>query len=196
MGFEKANKSNMNIKDILSIAGKPGLYRLIAQSKSSIIVESLHDKKRLPISATQKISSLSDISIYTFETDVPLKDVLEKIFQKEDGGKCINPKSDSADLRRYMEVLMPDYDAARVYDSDLRKLFQWYNLLHENGRLTAEDPAEVAEVKKEASAAEVAEPAVVTVDETAETETAEAPKAKKPRAKKASPKKENSDSAE
>ncbi len=194
MGLEKANNSNMNIKDILSIAGKPGLYKLIAQSKSIIIVESLEDKKRLPINATQKISSLSDISIYTFETDVPLQEVLEKIFKKEDGGKCIDHKADSADLRRYMEVLMPDYDSARVYDSDLRKLFQWYNLLHENGRLTADDPSEVASAETEETATETGETVVAEVEETAEVE--EAPKAKKPRAKKAAPQNDNSDTAE
>jgi hypothetical protein len=180
----------MNIKDILSIAGKPGLYRLVAQSKSSIIVEALENKKRLPVNATQKISSLADISIYTFTEDVPLKDVLAKIKKKENGGKAIDHKAAATDLRRYMEEVMPDYDAERVYDSDLRKLFQWYNLLLDNGRLEeTEEP--VAE-----SAAENAPEEAKVEEVIASTPQAEEVKPKKPRAKKATAAKKTDEAEE
>lgn len=131
----------MNIKDILSIAGKPGLYRLVAQSRNSIIVESLDTAKRIPISATQKISSLEEISIYTFSADVPLREVFEKIYAKVEGNEALSHKASASELHAFMASVLPDYDVERVYDSDLRKLFQWYNALLKFGRFNADNTA-------------------------------------------------------
>ncbi len=145
----------MNLRDILSIAGKPGLYKLITQSKNSLIVEALDNGKKLPIYATHKVSALEDISVYTIEEDLPLGQVFAKIVEKENGGACISHKLSMPELRSYMEEVLPNYDAERVYDSDLRKLFQWYNLLQSNNLLGIAEDAAVAE---EAPVAEDASP--------------------------------------
>lgn len=129
----------MKLRDILSIAGKPGLYKLTTQSKNSIIVTSLDTGKKMPVQATHKISALEDISIYTYEEDLPLAEVFQKIADKENGGKAINHKADKVELRNYMSEVLPNYDEDRVYDSDLKKLFQWYNILQENDLLEGED---------------------------------------------------------
>ncbi len=148
----------MNLKDILSISGKPGLFKLVASSKNSVIVQSLIDGKKTPVHAAHKISSLEDISIYTYEEDIPLAQVFQNIFDKEDGGKTIDHKSDSATLRSYMTEVLPDYDEDRVYNSDLKKLFQWYNVMHENNLLESEEEdselIEDAEVIEETGAEE------------------------------------------
>jgi hypothetical protein len=129
----------MDLKDIMSISGKGGLFRSIAQTKNGLIIESLVDKKRFPVYASDKVSSLEDIRIFTKDKDVPLKDVIEMIFKKESGGHCIDPKSDDAKLKKYFEEVLPDYDKERVYTSDIRKLFSWYNLLQSLGLLKLEE---------------------------------------------------------
>ena len=139
----------MNLRDILSIAGKPGLYKLATQSRSSIIVESLETGKKMPVQATNKVSALEDISIYTYDEDLPLGQVFEKIKEKENGGQAIHHKSSGQELRTYMSEVLPEYDEDRVYDSDLRKLFLWYNLLQQNGLLDTVAQAEEAEAVKE-----------------------------------------------
>ena len=140
----------MDLKKILTISGKPGLFQLIAQSKERIIVESLIDKSRIPVYPTNKVSSLEDISIFTNSEEVPLKDVLRKIFTIENGGKAIDPKSDNAALKKYMSSILPDYDQTKVYVSDMKKLFSWYNSLIENNLLSfPEEEKEEAKTKKE-----------------------------------------------
>jgi len=138
----------MNLRDILSIAGKPGLYKLITQSKNSLIVEAVDSGKKLPIYATHKVSALEDISVYTIEEDLPLGEVFNKILEKEDGGSCISHKSSMPELRDYMLEVLPNYDEERVYDSDLRKLFQWYNLLQSKDLLKGKEKTETKEAKK------------------------------------------------
>lgn len=130
----------MDISSVIAIAGMPGLYKVVGQTKNGVIVESLVDKKRIPAFNSHKISSLTDISIYTTGEDKPLKDALQAIFDKEKGEKCIDPKAnDETALRAYMATVIPDYDADRVHVSDIRKLFTWYNLLHGSDLLTAEE---------------------------------------------------------
>ncbi|MFA5782953.1 MAG: DUF5606 domain-containing protein [Bacteroidales bacterium] len=129
----------MDLKDIMSISGKGGLFRSIAQTKNGLIVESLVDKKRFPVYASDKVSSLEDVSIFTKDKDIPLKDVMDLIFKKESGGHCIDPKSDDVKLKKYFEEVLPDYDKERVYMSDIRKLFLWYNLLQSLGLLKLEE---------------------------------------------------------
>lgn len=122
----------MNLEGLLAISGKSGLFRLVAQSRGGVIVESLTEKKRFPVSQTGNVSALADIAIYTYGDEVPLPEVYDKIYAQEDGGRSLDPKEKSEkELRAYMEQILPDYDADRVYYSDLKKLFNWYNLLHE-----------------------------------------------------------------
>jgi len=125
----------MKLSEILSISGKSGLFVLVSRSKSGVIVESISDKKRFPAFATDRISSLEEISMFTYEKDVPLKEVFKSIFDKEEGGKSIDPKSDSKILKEYMEIILPEFDRDRVYVSDMKKLISWYNLLQENDLL-------------------------------------------------------------
>jgi hypothetical protein len=133
----------MDISSVIAIAGMPGLYKVVGQTKNGVICESVVDKKRIPAFNSHKISSLTDISIYTTGEDKPLKEVLQAIFDKEKGEKCIDPKStDEKGMREYMKTVVPDYDEERVHVSDLRKLFNWYNQLHGSGLLTAEEKSE------------------------------------------------------
>ena len=125
----------MDLSKILAITGKPGLYLVISQTKSGALVESIIDKKRIPIFSTEKMSSLNDISIFTTEEDLPLKTVLKAIFEKENGKKCIDHKSDNNALKKYMEEVLPNFDKERVYISDIKKLFSWYNLLQQENLL-------------------------------------------------------------
>jgi hypothetical protein len=119
----------MNLEKILSISGKPGLYRIISQSKKSIIVESLVDKKRFPVNALNSVSALGDIAIYTYDEEVPLKEVLRNMFTKENGGEALDPNSDKKKLLDYFREVLPEYDEERVYTSNLKKIASWYNIL-------------------------------------------------------------------
>lgn len=129
----------MKLTGVISIAGKPGLFKIVGQGKNNIIVESLKDKKRTPAYSTDRISALEDISIYTYEDDIPLVEVYTTIYKKENGGKAIGHKESVAKLEAYLEEVLPDYDKERVYPSDIKKLFQWYNLLVDAGLLSLED---------------------------------------------------------
>ena len=123
----------MNLEGILSIGGKPGLYKLVAQSRGGVIVESLNGDKRFPVTQASNVSALKDIAIYTYNEEVPLQEVFVKIAEKENYGKAIDHKSNPAELKAYLEEVLPEYDQERVYNSDIKKLFQWYNLLQEQG---------------------------------------------------------------
>lgn len=138
------------LKTILSISGKPGLYRLISQGRNMLIVESLTDKKRFPAYGNEKIISLGDIAMYTDTDDVPLKDVLTAIKEKENGAAVsLDIKKASADeLRAYMEEVLPTYDRDRVYMADIKKLITWYNLLVSCG-ITDFEAAPEAEATEE-----------------------------------------------
>ena len=144
----------MELKDLLSISGKPGLYKMVAQNKTSLIVESLIDGKKMPVYSANKISALEDISIYTYEEDIPLASVFQKIWDKENGGKAIDHKSQGGELKSYMTEVLPDYDEDRVYTSDLKKIFNWYNNLHENNLLISKDSSESEETSEEDSGSE------------------------------------------
>ena len=135
----------MDLSKILSISGKPGLFTLISQAKSGALIESLLDGKRQTAFANAKISSLQDISIFTIDEDIPLVKVFQEIYKKEDGKDCIDPKSDSKKLIAYMKEIVPNFDSERVYVSDMKKLFTWYNSLNSNGLidLKEENEAEI-----------------------------------------------------
>ena len=122
------------LSTIMSVTGRPGLYKLISTSKTFSIVESLTDGKRIPVNAQEKMITLSDVSIYSESGDVPLRDVLLKMKEKENGAQvALNSKSSGNELFAYLKEVLPDYDAERVYASDVKKLVLWYNTLIEKG---------------------------------------------------------------
>jgi hypothetical protein len=140
----------MDIKGIISISGKPGLHKVISQTKNGLIAESLLDNKRFPVYSNQQISALEDISIYTYEDDILLSEVFGKLYEIEGGKESINHKSSAAELSAKVEEALPNYDKERVYSSDIKKIIQWYNLLVKNNLLKPESKEEPKkEVKKE-----------------------------------------------
>lgn len=118
------------LKEILSISGKPGLFKLVSQAKNMLIVESLLDGKRVPAYSKDKVVSLGDIAIYTDSAEVKLGIVLDAIKTKENSALCnVDSKAGNEVLKSYMADILPDYDRDRVYPSDIRKLINWYNVL-------------------------------------------------------------------
>lgn len=141
------------LKTILSITGRPGLYKLVSSGKNMIIVESVsEDKKRFPVYASEKVISLSDIAMYTDETEVPLGKVLQTMLEKEKGDRVsLEVKKASGDqLRGYLAEILPNFDRERVYTGDIKKLITWYNLLIANGITDFEEPEAKAEEASEA----------------------------------------------
>ena len=130
------------LKEILSISGKPGLFKLINNTANALIVESLLDGKRFPAYSNAKIIALEDISIYTEDEDMPLKTVFKRMYEKEEGKPANNHKESSAAITNYIESVIPEYDADRVYVSDMRKMIQWYNLLLDKNLLNFDEPEE------------------------------------------------------
>lgn len=147
------------IKQILSISGRPGLFKLVNQGKNMLIVESLATGKRTPAYAHDKVVSLGDITMYTEQNDVPLADVFESIKEKNDGKPVDYKKLPETELREMFAQYLPDYDRERVYTNDIRKVFAWYNELVAAGvnefknKEIAED--EAAEQAEAADAAQV-----------------------------------------
>jgi hypothetical protein len=162
----------MDLKGIIAISGRPGLFKVIAQGKNNVIVESLIDNKRFPAYTTDRISALEDISIYTTSEEKPLKEIFTSIFEKENGKETISHKDDPKKLEAYLAEILPDYDRERVYISDIKKIFQWFNLLLKSGNLKLEETAKKEEKSNDADQ----------VDE----------KPKKPAAKKKAPAKKDS----
>ena len=124
------------METILSIAGKPGLYKLVSRGKINLIAESLDEtRKRIPVFAADRVTSLGDIAIYTNADDIPLWQVLKQLGEKEQSKEtAFNYKKASAkDLRKYFTEVLPNFDQDRVHDSDIKKLLQWYNILVKNG---------------------------------------------------------------
>lgn len=138
----------IKLKDIMSISGKGGLFIYIAQARNGIVVESLEDKKRHVASATARVSSLEDIAIFTEDEEVPLADIFFQIHEKTEGKETLSHKAPADELKSYFEELVPDYDEDRVYVSDIKKVFQWYNQLQGHGLL------EVVEKEEEGSESE------------------------------------------
>lgn len=127
---------NNMLETILAISGKPGLYKLVSRGNSNLIVETLDaEHKRMPVFATDRVISLSDIAMYTDTEEVPLRQVMKNIQQKENGGPTsLDPrKATKQELTAYVAEVLPEFDRDRVYPSDMKKLLTWYNLLLENG---------------------------------------------------------------
>lgn len=167
----------MSLDKILSITGKPGLYKLLTQTRTGFVAESLLDGKKVSVNLKSNVSVLSEIAIYTLEEEVPLRSVFQKIQEKENGGKTtVNHKDDKLALEEYFFEILPDYDEDRVYASDIKKIIQWYNLLHDN------DIVDFTEKEKEEEAAPEKEIEDATPQETKE-EIPVAKKKKKPAGK-------------
>lgn len=151
----------MDLSQILSIAGKPGLFKILNQSRGGVVVTSINDGKKMVVGQTQRVSTLSDISIYTLEGDEPLANIFEKM-RKQSGGKEVEVEFKDPDaLREYFFRIFPEHDEDRVYPSDIKKMIKWFNLLLEKGLIDSaeEEKAEVpesgeAETKEDAPEAE------------------------------------------
>lgn len=143
----------MVLKDILAISGEQGLFRFLAQGKNALIVEHLETKKRSSAHSSAKVSSLEDIAIFTEKEDMPLSKVFDLIHEKENGGSAPDAKTEPSKLTQWFESVLPEYSKNKVYVSDIRKVAQWYNILHKLGLLIKEEPQ-----KEEAGETTVAEP--------------------------------------
>jgi hypothetical protein len=126
----------MSLESILAISEKPGLYKLIAQTRNGFIAESLNDGKRLSVNMRSNVSLLSEIAIYSLTEEIPLQEVLKKIMTKENGNQTsVGPKESKDKLEEYFFTILQDYDEDRVYLSDIKKVIRWYNILQENDLL-------------------------------------------------------------
>ncbi len=119
----------MEFSKIIAVSGKPGLFEILSQTKTGVIVKSLLDGKRVPITATHNVSLLENIAIFTYEEDVPLADIFINIAKKEDHKEAISHKESANKLTAYFSEVLPDYDEERVYTSNIKKVLQWYNIL-------------------------------------------------------------------
>ena len=137
----------MSLEKILSISGKPGLYKMTKQTRSGFLAESLLDQKKISVSSRHNVSLLTEIAIYTLTKEVPLREIFEKIATKEDGKQTISHKVPKLELEEFFFGVLPDYDEERVYPSDIKKVVQWYNLLVKNGFTDFSEPAQEGEDK-------------------------------------------------
>lgn len=123
----------MGLNTILAISGKPGLFKLLTQTRGGFVAQSLLDNKKISVNAQSNVSVLSEIAVYTLTEELPLKEVFKKISEKENGGlTSVTHKASKDELEEYFFSILSDYDEDRVYASDIKKIIQWYNLLHKN----------------------------------------------------------------
>ena len=145
----------MEFNKIISVTGKPGLFQVVSQSKNAIIVASLTDNKRLAINTTQNVSLLENIAIYTYEEDVPLLNIFKAMFEKTEGKEAISHKESGKKLEAFFTEVLPNYDAERVYTSNIKKVIQWFNILVKAGmdfskiEASSEESEEIKESKEE-----------------------------------------------
>jgi transcriptional regulator len=144
----------MNLEKILAISGKPGLYVLKVQTRTGFVAESLIDGKKITVNLKSNVSLLSEISIYTYEGEKPLTEVMQIIAKKEKNGQAISHKEHNATLTAYFKEILPDFDEERVYPSDIKKVLNWYNTLQAKGLVTDLAPAPAETKEEKAPAAE------------------------------------------
>ena len=171
----------MKITDILAVAGKPGLYQVLASGSASIVVESMLDGKRSSVPGTARVSNLADITMYTHDDDVPLLDILNRMHDAQKGAEGPSHKDAAQTIRDFVDGIVPELDHDRVYQSDLKKLVQWYKLLVSKGAFPLEAPEKPEEAPAEEAPKKEAK---------AEKKPAKKAAAKKPATKKAAKKKE------
>ncbi len=116
----------MQLEKIVAVAGKPGLFEIISQSKGGLIVQSLADKKRIPINAMHNVSVLNDIAVYTYDDEIPLRNIFKSISESD---TVISHKESNANLISFFSKVLPDFDEDRVYPSNIKKIIQWYTIL-------------------------------------------------------------------
>ncbi|MFC7346900.1 DUF5606 domain-containing protein [Chryseobacterium zhengzhouense] len=167
----------MLLEKIISISGKPGLYKLVSQLRNGFIIEDVTSKKKVSIGNSSQVSLLDNIAMFTFDKEVPLFEVFENIAKNHDYKETISHKSSDAELTEFMTASLPNYDTERVYTSDIKKLAQWYNILQKAGYIT---PESFVKAEPETIDGEAAEE--VSVEKEAPKKAA--PKAEKPAAPK------------
>ncbi|RNA61361.1 hypothetical protein D1631_05145 [Chryseobacterium nematophagum] len=128
----------MLLEKIISISGKPGLYKLVSQLRNGFIIEDVTTKKKVSIGNSSQVSLLDNIAMFTLDKEVPLFEVFENIAKNNDYKEAIAHKSNDAELKEFMSTSLPNYDTERVYTSDIKKLAQWYNILQKAGYITPE----------------------------------------------------------
>lgn len=166
----------MLLEKIISISGKPGLYKLVSQLKNGFIIEDVTSKKKVSIGNSSQVSLLDNIAMFTFDKEVPLFEVFENIAKNHDYKEALSHKSSEDELKEFMTASLPNYDTERVYNSDIKKLAQWYNILHKAGYITPESFVKAEPETIEGEAAEE-----VSIEKEAPKK---APKAEKPAAPK------------
>lgn len=174
----------MSVEKVLAISGKPGLYELKLQTRSGFIAESLIDGKKITVGLKSNVSLLSEISIYTQTGEVKLFEIFARMAKKENNGEALSHKANEADLVAYFSEIVPNYDVDRVYVSDIKKVFNWYNIIQKAGmaeQLNATPAAEATEVKEEVTEAAPAKKTAKPKKEKAEAskDAEEKPKAKR-----------------
>ena len=138
----------MDLKGLINITGKPGLFKVVSQNQKIIIVESLIDKKRIPIHSHNQANLLEEIGIYTYEDVLSLSEVFKKIAKKEKCQKSISHKSSSNELISYFRNILSNYDEEKVYISDIKKVINWYNILQSVGMIFLEKKVKKIKSKK------------------------------------------------
>jgi outer membrane biosynthesis protein TonB len=159
----------MKLKEIATISGKPGLYKIFKPTKNGVIVESLDDKKqKMVVGSNHRVSILQEVSIYTTDKEgsKPLAEVLHKITQEYKDGLSLNAKSSNQELEDFMLKIVPEYDKTKVYVSDMKKLVGWYGILQKYSPETFATLLEVDEPKTETVEEAIAETQSETVEET------------------------------
>ena len=133
--------SESNLDKILTIAGKPGLFRMVTQTRTGVIATSLSNQKKIVTNLGQQINVLSEIRVFGLKDEMPISDVFERMYQLEKGqpGR-VKPKASKEELESYFFEVFQDYDEDRVYGSDIKKIIQWYNLLLDSNELKFELP--------------------------------------------------------
>ncbi len=139
----------MEFDKLISVSGYGSLFKIVSKTNFGLIAESLEDGKRMPVYQSYNVSTLSDISIYTNDGEVSLKEVFLKIYEKEAGAECATAKGKDADIKAYFEAIQPDYDKEKVYTSDIKKLLKWYNQLIKGNHLDPEELKKKDEETKE-----------------------------------------------
>ena len=142
----------MSFQKILAIAGKPGLYELKVQTRSGFVAEALLDGKKITVGLRSNVSLLSEIAVYTYNEEVKLIEIFKSIAVKENGEPTISHKESDDKLKSYFREILPEFDEDRVYTSDIKKIFNWYNILQPKGFVSVE--ALNTEAKEEETAAE------------------------------------------
>ena len=138
----------MNLEGILNISGKSGLFRVISNTKNTVIVESLESGKRSSLHSNNQANMLDEIGIYTYDDTVPLSNIFDSIAKKANGGQAISHKSSNSELITYFRDILKEYDEERVYISSIKKVIQWYNCMQATGLILFSEETK-KETKKE-----------------------------------------------